>query len=194
MKTVVFEDNYRKLNSVENPSWYIVADSAISNTGKPFYIPEECGPVTVSLSIAVKFQRLGKYIDPKFSHRYYHEYAPAVHFRLPELRRNLEENKQPLAPSYSFDKSIIIADFKPLETDFEDISAELHIDGESRLEWRSDHLKESLDRLIHRFSKMNTIKMGDIMLPALSGCEQIQEGDFIEILVDSQRCFNVKIK
>lgn len=193
MKVVVIENNYLSHDKLPPIGWYVVADSAICNLGKPFYIPEDCGKVEVSLSIAVRFSRLGKSIEARFANRYYKEYAPALHFRLVELMDILKKEKRSISPSVSYDRSIIYGDYN-LFSQSSQIDLSLKINGKNLIDWHSQSLNKTVDMMIQEYSKMNTIKMGDIMLPALNGSLIINEGDIIEVTGEGLNPFIVKVK
>ena len=191
MKVFAIVNNYAPSEGIADRGWYLIADSAVSNTGKPFYLPEFVGPTVVSLTIAVRFSRLGKYIDRKFAPKYFSEFAPALHFHLPEYAYNLRSQGLPEDASRSFDKSLIIDEFVPKDQ-FENV--ELRKNGESAARFSLENLHDDLEELIAKVSVMNTIKMGDLLLPALSGNIEIREGDLLEVFHGSQKAFHVRIK
>lgn len=194
MKVIVVENNYKEKEINSCPSWYIVADSAISNAGKPFYVPDEFGEVTVSLSIAVRFCRLGKSISSKFAPRYYKEMAPSVHFQLQSLKNSLVAIGESFSPAVSFDRSIMVGDYTPTDELPNDFTLKLNLNGQEAEIFNLNETRETLDDVISRFSRMNTIKMGDVMLPALGNPIIIKEGDFIEVSGDVFSPLTVKVK
>lgn len=191
MKVIVVENNYGEEAESGAEGWYLIADSAVSNTGKPFYLPEKIGRVTVDLGCAIRINRLGKSISPKFAPRYYSEFAPVLHFSLPDYRRQLEERGLSADASVSFDRSLFVGDFHPV-ADLEEIT--LYRDGERVAEWKPEGLKDSPDKVISQLSVMNTVKMGDLILPGLTGGIEIKEGDRLEVKVKGEDGFLVKVK
>lgn len=191
MKVFVVVNNYGEKAQGTPKSWYLLADSAVSNTGKPFYLPETKGRVTVSLSEAIRFQRLGKFISPKFAARYYSEVAPALHFRLPDLEQRLTEASLPGDAARSFDRSLFVGDFVPFSPA---LKYALKVNGEIKAEFTETSCATKLDDLIAEVSEMNTIKMGDILIPGLSGEIELHEGDLLEVLEDGKLMFHVKVK
>ena len=191
MKTFVIADNYGR-NAIEGePGWYFLSDSAVTNTGKPFYLPEGRGKTFASLSIAVRFGRLGKSISKEFAPRYYSEFAPALHFYLPEYERRLREMKLPTDAARNFDKSLFVGDFRPIE----ELSAfELIRNKERVAVFDPGQLCYGIDQLISLISVMNTIKMGDMLVPGLSRGIEPEEGDLLEIGCGDFRAFHVKVR
>lgn len=194
MKVIIFDNNNLSADKNLPVGWYIVADSALSNWGKPFYVPENCNLVTVSLSMALKISKLGKYISPRFAGRYFHEFAPALHFRLPELRSLLMNLGLPVTPALSFDKSVMTADFKELPENPKDISMSLKLNGSTRAEWKFTDLNIQPEELIHNFSIMNTLKMGDLILPSLTVGVPVVQGDVIEVESPLFSDLRIKVK
>lgn len=171
--------------------WYVLVDSAVSNTGKPFYVPDHLGKVTVSLSPVIRIDRLGKSVADKFAHRYFHTMAPGVHFRLSELAQQLKEEGLPTDASVNFDRSLFVGDSGPFETDSH---YQMIVNGELKAEWNVDSLKKSIGELLSEISRLNTVKMGDLLIPGLSGEMEIKRGDLIEVRKDNQEAFRIKVK
>lgn len=191
MKIFGIENNYLPEGEGKPIGWYILADSAISNTGKPFYLPEGLGKVTVSLSIAIRLSRLGKFIDPKFAHRYYSNFAPALQFRLPDFEESLRALNLPDDAARNFDKALFIGDFQNLKGNAE---VKMLVNGEERSLFSFVGLKENIDNVLSKVSRLNTIKMGDIILPGLCPQVPLKEGDWITVLTDGLKSFEVKVK
>lgn len=194
MKAIVFQNYLKEEPGKPEITWYSVADSSLSNIGKPFYIPEDCGKVTVSLGIALKCCKLGKYIEPRFAYRYYKEFAPVLHFILSDLRKLLTQKKLPWTSAVSFDKSVVIGDWRELPERPEGLNLILKLNGKIEREWHYNKMICGPEILIHEFSKMNTIKMGDIMIPDVTEGLLINEGDYLEVLTDGKTAFSVKVK
>ena len=191
MKAMVMVNNYRPIQSPYKSGWYLLSDSSVTNTGKPFYLPEHYGKTVVSLTVTVRISRLGKSISPEFASRYYYEYAPALHFTLPEYAESLKESGLPLDPSVSFDRSLFVGDFLQ-KNDTE--ALKLNINGEEKSEFRFAMLHQSIDDSLFSISRLNTMKIGDLLVPGLSGFIEIKEGDFLEVMKGENRLFHVKVK
>lgn len=191
MKVFAIVNNCRGDNTEGEPGWFFIADSAVTNTGKPFYLPEIEGDVTASLCLAVRISRLGKYVDKKFSYRYFSECAPAVHFRCLTFGEELQKDGLPEDAALSFDRCLFVGEFSPV-SDFEEV--EMIINGEKKVIFNLGDLKHSIEELISRISVMNTIKMGDLLLPALKETGVVKRGDVLEINLKKSFGFRVKVK
>ena len=191
MKIIVVKNNYSVEIGEKNQGWYLLADSAMTNTGKPFFLPENCGNVMVYLGMAVKINRLGKHIEEKFAHRYYDQYAPVVHFVFESEENLLLSRGLPGDEARNFDRSLFVGEFKALE-DMKPIG--FRYNGEFKSVFDADKLKISIDEVIHRVSRLNTMKIGDLIVPGLISETYIKEGDFLEVLTGEEVSFNVKVK
>ena len=196
MKIFAVRDNMNTSSRNNLTSWFFYADSALSNAGKPFFIPESGDSISVSLGIAIKISRLGKTIEERFSNRYYRELAPIIHFTDLTLYEKLESNGLTPTPAVSFDKSVFYGEFKP----YEDIlsgkaSFQLFINGLEKDYWNIDSLSKNISSLIKEISVMNTLKIGDLLIPAeTEALHHVYEGDLVEIRYNGDTVLKIKIK
>lgn len=191
MKAVVAVNNPQSDKDTSIFGWYLLADSAVSNTGKPFYLPELRGVTTASLCVAVKICRLGKSVAKKFAGRYYSEICPAIHFRLPEYEKELISQGLPGDPSRSFDRSLFVGE--PVEIK-EDTTFELALNREILETFSLKEIYSPLEEFLVSFSKMNTLKMGDLIIPVLKGEITMSEGDLLEVYSGENKLFHIKVK
>ena len=68
MKVIGFTGNY---DDKEDARCYLMADSSVLYTGRPFFIPDFARRFVAAPTIVVRTGRLGKCIAPKFAHRYW---------------------------------------------------------------------------------------------------------------------------
>ena len=195
MKIFEIENNFPPARKSEMVSWRFLADSAMSNLGKPFFIPEETDEVSICVSPAVRISRLGKSVEKKFSHRYYDALAPGVHFILNGLLNELENEKFSTDAAYSFDKAFFCGNFEEYNDIF-DGSASFHltINGEKAEEWNIGYAYRNIDELIPLVSKMNTIKIGDLIIPGESKAHRVKKDDRVELTYNNTTVLSIKIK
>lgn len=194
MKIIVLENNYEKAPIDDFLSWYLIADSALTNWGKPFFLPLEMGKVEVTASIGVRISRLGKSISPKFAKRYYHEVAPILHFRFPELKEKLMKRGLSFSPAVSFDKSLFYGEFFEMPENLEQLKLEMKLNGETKVTFDVSKLNTRIDDVIAKVSEMNTLKMGDLIIPGLSKPIDIHIGDIIDLGKEFMKTLTVKVK
>lgn len=191
MKVIVADHTSASEENEADFGWYFLADSAVINTGKPFYRPEGKGMVKVALSGAIKINRLGKAISPRFASRYYSEIAPALHFSLPEYENILKEKGLPPDASRNFDKSLVVGDFNPIE---ENIEIELYLNGALKETFTLKNIKKKAEEVISAISEMNTLKMGDLVLPGMSAGFEVKGNDILEVKINGVEAFSMRVK
>lgn len=177
----------------QKQTWYFIPDSALCNSGKPFFIPRFADKFEACLSPVVRINRLGKSIAPRFASRYYAEWAPAVHFRAPRLRKQLMDDGLPADMAYAFDRSLIVGDFAPV-SNLGDGKISLFCNGEECCNISEATFLSSINEALSEVSQYNTIKMGDFLIPLLSQGKEIKIGDFIEVKIDNDSLLDIAIR
>ena len=69
MKVIGFTGNYGAAG--EQPASYLMADSSVLYSGRPFFVHDFAEEFVAAPSIVVRMGRLGKCVAPKFAHRYW---------------------------------------------------------------------------------------------------------------------------
>lgn len=193
MKTFVFDNNYNLRATPDMVSWYFLPDSSLANAGKPFFIPDFSECFEAIPSMAVRISRLGKSVASKFSCRYYSEFAPAIHFRAKDLLRTLKDLRLPQDKAWSFDRSLILADFMTFQ-DMDEVEISMRKNGNDAASFSTARMALTIDETLSLASCANTIKMGDLLVPALPTGSEIAIGDLLELVVDGKTTLSVQIK
>ena len=191
MKVFVMVNNYGEEALKKPCGWYLLADSAVTNTGKPFYLPEGLGQVRASLGLALKISRVGKSISPEFAGRYFTEAAPVLHFHFPEYEAKLLEQGLPGDAARNFDRSLFVGEFSPIDANWE---ACLFLNEEKKEIFSVSRLLHTPEEVVSEISKRNTLKIGDLILPGLSGNIPLGIEDKLEVKIQGERVFMVKVK
>jgi 2-keto-4-pentenoate hydratase/2-oxohepta-3-ene-1,7-dioic acid hydratase in catechol pathway len=86
MKIICIGRNYAKhIEELENerpehPVIFLKPDSAILLKKQPFFIPPFSQDVHHEVEVIVKINRVGKYIEERFAHKYYDEIGLGIDF------------------------------------------------------------------------------------------------------------------
>lgn len=193
MKTFVFDNNYSHNVAPDPLSWYFLADSALTNAGKPFFIPDFAKDFEAIPTVAVRINRLGKSVAARYGSRYYAEYAPALHFRASDLLLSQRAKGLPGDMAWSFDRSFIMSDFiKYPSSGYIEVC--LRKNGVADGAFCSSKMLLSLNEVISRASCANTLKIGDLIVPALPSGSGIAIGDLVELSVGDDNVLSVQIK
>ncbi|MBC7641147.1 MAG: fumarylacetoacetate hydrolase family protein [Flavobacterium sp.] len=203
MKIICIGRNYpehiAELNNERpmEPVVFMKPDSAVLLKQHPFVIPEFSDDIHHEIEIIVKINKVGKYIDAKFAHKYYDEISVGIDFTARDLQDKLKSKGLPWEKAKAFDGSAVIGDFM-LKTDFnslENLSFELYNNGISVQKSSSLYMMWKIDELISYVSQYFTLKIGDIIFTGTpSGVAKVAENDILEGFLEGHKLFRIPIK
>ncbi|WJS94794.1 fumarylacetoacetate hydrolase family protein [Flavobacterium johnsoniae] len=179
------------------PVVFMKPDSAVLLKQHPFVIPEFSEDVHHEIEIIVKINKVGKYIEPKFAHKYYDEISVGIDFTARDLQSKLKEKGLPWEKAKAFDGSAVIGDFLP-KTDFvsmENLNFELKTNGETVQKGNSSMMLWKIDELISHVSQFFTLKIGDIIFTGTpAGVSAIKPNDVLEGFLEDKKLFRIQVK
>ena len=203
MKIFAIGQNYtehnKELNS-SNPTEPVVfmkPDTSVLKNNKPFYIPEFSQELHYETELILKFNRLGKNIDSKFSDRYYTEIGLGVDFTARDLQRKLKAEGKPWEVCKSFDNSAVIGNFLSVSElkDIHNIQFRLDINGITVQQGSSSDMIFPINELIAYVSRFFTIKIGDILFTGTpAGVGKVAIGDRLEGYIQDIKMFDFAVK
>ena len=202
MKIICVGKNYLKhideLNSSkeDEPVIFLKPDTSIIQKNQPFFIPEFSNEIHYEIEIILKFNRLGKHIESKFSNKYFNQISLGIDFTARDFQNKFKERGLPWDISKGFDNSALIGDWKSIKTyDLDNINFRLEKNGEIVQQSNSKNMIWKIDELIAYASKYFTIKIGDIMFTGTpEGVGVVSEDDVLEGFLGDEKVFSVKIK
>ena len=202
MKIICVGKNYLKhideLNSSkeDEPVIFLKPDTSIIQKNKPFFIPEFSNEIHYEIEIILKFNRLGKHIESKFSNKYFNQISLGIDFTARDFQNKFKERGLPWDISKGFDNSALIGDWKSIKTyDLDNINFRLEKNGKIVQQSNSKNMIWKIDELIAYASKYFTIKIGDIMFTGTpEGVGVVSEDDVLEGFLGDEKVFSVKIK
>ena len=202
MKIICVGKNYLKhideLNSSkeDEPVIFLKPDSSIIQKNQPFFIPEFSNEIHYEIEIILKFNRLGKHIESKFSNKYFNQISLGIDFTARDFQNKFKERGLPWDISKGFDNSALIGDWKSIKTyDLDNINFRLEKNGKIVQQSNSKNMIWKIDELIAYASKYFTIKIGDIMFTGTpEGVGVVSEDDILEGFLGDEKVFSVKIK
>ena len=202
MKIICVGKNYLKhideLNSSkeDEPVIFLKPDTSIIQKNQPFFIPEFSNEIHYEIEIILKFNRLGKHIESKFSNKYFNQISLGIDFTARDFQNKFKERGLPWDISKGFDNSALIGDWKSIKTyDLDNISFRLEKNGKIVQQSNSKNMIWKIDELIAYASKYFTIKIGDIMFTGTpEGVGVVSEDDVLEGFLGDEKVFSVKIK
>ena len=202
MKIICVGKNYLKhideLNSSkeDEPVIFLKPDTSIIQKNQPFFIPEFSNEIHYEIEIILKFNRLGKHIESKFSKKYFNQISLGLDFTARDFQNKFKERGLPWDISKGFDNSALIGDWKSIMTyDLDNINFRLEKNGKIVQQSNSKNMIWKIDELIAYASKYFTIKIGDIMFTGTpEGVGVVSEDDVLEGFLGDEKVFSVKIK
>src|SRR3970282_883192 len=117
MKIICIGRNYANhIEELKNerptePVIFMKPDSAVLLKQHPFVIPEFSQEIHHEIEIIIKINKVGKYIDAKFAHKYYDEISVGIDFTARDLQDKLKAKGLPWEKAKAFDGSAVIGEF-----------------------------------------------------------------------------------
>jgi 2-keto-4-pentenoate hydratase/2-oxohepta-3-ene-1,7-dioic acid hydratase in catechol pathway len=185
-------------NSVpENPILFLKPDTAILLKKQPFFIPDFSDQIHYEVEVLVKINRIGKYIDRKYAHKYYDEIGLGIDFTARDLQSHLKDKGLPWEKAKAFDGSAVIGNFMPKSnfTNVNDIKFSLKRNKEVVQNGNTSLMLWKTDALIEYISKYFTLKIGDIIFTGTpSGVGKVFADDVLEGFLEEDKMFSIKVK
>ena len=178
MKIICVGQNYlnhiKELNSKRNksPILFLKPDSSIIQKNQPFFIPEFSKEIHYEAEIILKFDKLGKHIDRKFSNKYYNQISLGIDFTARDLQEKLKKSGHPWEKAKS-----------------------LKINNEIVQSSNSSNMIWKIDDLVTEVSNYFTLKIGDILFTGTpEGVGKVSIGDVLDGFLEEKKVFSIKIK
>ncbi|CAM4036116.1 MULTISPECIES: fumarylacetoacetate hydrolase family protein [Flavobacterium] len=203
MKIICIGRNYTNhIEELKNerptePVVFMKPDSAILLKQHPFVIPEFSEDVHHEIEIIVKISKVGKYIEPKFAHKYYDEISVGIDFTARDLQDKLKAKGLPWEKAKAFDGSAVIGEFLPKSqfSSLENITFELKKNNETAQMGDSSLMLWKIDELISYVSQFFTLKIGDVIFTGTpEGVASVKSEDVLEGFLEGQQLFRIQVK
>lgn len=171
-------------------------DSAVILKNNPFIIPPFSDDIHYEVEILVKINRIGKFIDQKFAHKYYEEIGLGIDFTARDLQEKLREKGLPWEKAKAFDGSAMIGKFRNKnELDLTSIKFQLWKNDALVQDGDSSHMLWHIDEIIAYVSQFFTLKIGDVIFTGTpAGVGKVEPNDVLKGLLEGKEMFNLKVK
>jgi len=202
MKIICIGRNYTKhIEELENekpkePVIFLKPDSAILLKNNPFIIPPFSNDVHYEVEVLVKINRIGKFIDKKFAHKYYQKIGLGIDFTARDLQSQLKEKGLPWEKAKAFDGSAVIGKFYAKDAlDLDNLQFQLYKNDKLVQDGNTAHMLWKIDEIIAYVSQYFTLKIGDIIFTGTpAGVGKVNANDVLIGTLQDQDAFKVKIK
>ncbi|MFG4003680.1 fumarylacetoacetate hydrolase family protein [Flavobacterium aquidurense] len=179
------------------PVVFMKPDSAVLLKQHPFVIPEFSEEIHHEIEIIVKINKVGKYIEPKFAHKYYDEISVGIDFTARDLQDKLKAKGLPWEKAKAFDGSAVVGEFLP-KSDFvsmENLTFELTNNSQTVQKGNTGFMLWKIDELVSYVSQFFTLKIGDIIFTGTpEGVAAVKPNDVLEGFLEDKKLFRIQVK
>ncbi len=203
MKIICVGRNYAEhIKELDNkkpndPVLLLKPQTEIINKRQPFFIPSFSNEIHYELELIVKINRLGKFIQRKFSHKYYNEISLGIDFTARDVQLELKNKGLPWEKAKAFDGSCLIGEWKN-KKDFgniDNIDFRLTKNDEIVQNSNTSLMLWKVDELIEHISKFFTLKIGDIIFTGTpAGVGRVEINDKLKGYMNDNELLSVNIK
>lgn len=203
MKIICIGRNYAKhVQELQNerpsePVIFLKPDTAILPKNMPFFIPDFSSDIHHEVEILVRINRVGKYIETRFAHKYYDEIGLGIDFTARDVQAQLKEKGLPWEKAKAFDGSAVIGNFVN-KNDFSSLNSinfELTNNGISVQTGNTTDMMWKIDDIIAYVSQYFTLKIGDIIFTGTpEGVAKVNTNDVLEGFIEGNQMFKIHVK
>ncbi len=202
MKIICVGRNYvEHINELQNerpeqPVIFIKPDTALLNKGFPFPIPEYSNDVHFEVELVVRINKVGKYISPKFAHKYYDKIGLGIDFTARDVQTKLKEKGLPWEIAKAFDNSAVVSDLLSVDLfeDIQNLEFSLIKNDEVVQKGNSSLMLWKIDELISYISQYFTLKTGDLIFTGTpAGVGKVAPGDVLDGYIQNRKMFSVSV-
>ena len=203
MKIICIGRNYTdKIEELKNekptdPVIFIKPDSSVLKNGHDFYIPDFSDDVHYEVEVLVKINKVGKFIEQKFAHKYYEEVGLGIDFTARDVQAKLKEKGLPWEKAKGFDGASVIGKWidKTKLPSINNIDFSLIKNEEVAQNANTSLMLWKVDELISYISTYFTLKIGDIIFTGTpAGVGKVASNDKLEGFLNQQKMFSIKVK
>ena len=203
MKLICIGRNYAqhiselKSEKPSEPVVFLKPDTAILLKKQPFFIPDFSNEVHHEVEVLVKINRVGKYIDSKFAHKYYEQIGLGIDFTARDLQQELKGKGLPWEKSKAFDGSAVIGKWvsKSNYENVNNIPFSLLKNNQVAQSSTTKDMLWGIDEIIAYVSQYFTLKIGDIIFTGTpSGVSKVQSYDSLKGYIGEEEFFSIKVK
>ncbi|PTX59009.1 2-keto-4-pentenoate hydratase/2-oxohepta-3-ene-1,7-dioic acid hydratase in catechol pathway [Kordia periserrulae] len=203
MKIICIGRNYTEhIAELENekpkdPVIFMKADTSILLKKQPFFIPDFSEEIHHEVEVLVKINKLGKYIDKKFAHKYYNEISVGIDFTARDLQSKLKAKGLPWEKAKAFDGSAVVGKWidKAQFDDINNLNFSLEKNGEVVQQGNTQQMLWKIDELIAYVSQYFTLKIGDIIFTGTpAGVAKVHADERLTGYLEGQELFSIVVK
>lgn len=204
MKIICIGRNYSEhISELKNekptePVIFLKPDTAILLKKQPFFIPEFSNDVHFEVEVLVRINKVGKYIQEKFAHKYYDEIGLGIDFTARDLQQKLKEKGLPWEKAKAFDGAAVIGEKwinKNSIENLNNINFSLLKNEQPVQEGNTGDMLWKMDEIISYVSQFFTLKIGDIIFTGTpQGVGKVDVNDRLTGFIEEEQIFSINVK
>lgn len=193
-----YSDHISELNNQKptEPVIFMKPDTSVLLKTFPFVIPEFSNDVHHEVEVLVKINKVGKYIQPKFAHKYYNQIGLGIDFTARDVQAKLKAKGLPWEIAKGFDGATVLGEFVSKEqfADVQNLSFQLTKNGTVVQSGHTKDMLWTIDELIAYVSQYFTLKIGDIIFTGTpAGVAKVNPDDELEGFLEDKKMFAIKV-
>lgn len=193
-----YNDHINELNNQKTtePVIFMKPDTSVLLKTFPFVIPEFSNDVHHEVEVLVKINKVGKYIQPKFAHKYYNQIGLGIDFTARDVQAKLKAKGLPWEIAKGFDGATVLGEFvsKDQFADVQNLSFQLTKNGTVAQSGHTKDMLWTIDELIAYVSQYFTLKIGDIIFTGTpAGVAKVNSDDELEGFLEDKKMFAIKV-
>ncbi len=177
----------------KEPVIFLKPDTARLKSGETFYLPSFTRNVHYEAELLVRINRMGKFIEEAFAHKYYNEVSVGIDFTARDVQSALKAKGLPWERAKAFDGSAAIGEWVKLDAlnkDIGDLNFSLEKNGERVQNGHTSHMLFGVDALIANISTFITLKVGDVIFTGTpAGVSSVKRGDTLRCCLEQKPVF-----
>ena len=177
------------------PLLYIKPDTAVHNRELPLYIPDFTADLRAQVVLMAKLSKQGKYILEKFAPKYYEQVSLGLALTAYDRQQQLQATAKPWELATSFDSSMVVGNFQPIEHLQQEDTAILSQDGQVLEQLPLQPALQLLPLALRTVSEYMTLRTGDLVaLPLTNTLYAIRADTTWQASVQTELIFSVTVK
>ncbi len=138
----------------------------------------------------------GKYIQEKFSPKYYDQIGLGVDFTARDLQQKAKEKGLPWDIAKGFNGSAPVSELLPAsDYDLKNLNFSLNVNGEKRQEGNTRMMLFQFDFIISYLSRFFTLRKGDLIFTGTpKGVGPVKKGDRLEGFIEDKKLLDFEIR
>jgi 2-keto-4-pentenoate hydratase/2-oxohepta-3-ene-1,7-dioic acid hydratase in catechol pathway len=194
-----YADHAKELNNPvpKEPVFFLKPETALLPKKNPFVYPSFSKDVHYEAEIVLKIDRVGKFIEERFAHKYYHEIAIGVDFTARDIQKQCKEKGLPWEKAKAFDGSAPTSKFMSIDSykDINKLNFSLSVNGERKQTGNTEDMLFSFNQIIAYVSQYFTLKIGDLIFTGTpAGVGPVQMNDKIDCFIEDKKLLSFNVK